>query len=121
MNMNIEKHLYAIDQAFGQKSERDVMVIYAMIFMGFFAFSYLLFWEASEAEYKQAEQLSANLQMKINKDKQFLMQNPESKITQIDNKIKEIETATIAMHDNNDYIKYKIEQISELYRKVLKR
>jgi hypothetical protein len=51
-SFNIENYLYNIDKSFALKGERDKMMIFVMIFAGLFAFSYLLFWESSEASFK---------------------------------------------------------------------
>ena len=52
MSDMIEKYLYDIDQSFAQKSEKDVKLIYMMVFVVLVMFSYLVFWESAEKDTK---------------------------------------------------------------------
>jgi hypothetical protein len=114
MSFSMEKYLYEIDQSFAEKSDRDIKLMYAMIFFAMLFVSYL-FWDSAEKGYHQAKEASLNVQQKINMDKQYLMVHPESEIAQIEAQIKVLEGQLIVLKDNNAYIKAKIEQISELF------
>ncbi len=113
--INIEEYLYQIDQAFAQKEDKEVKMIYAMIFAGLVAFSYLLFWESAELGFNDVREQVTSLDAKLNTDKRYLQVNPESKIPLIEAQTKEIETRYFQVKDNNGYIKNRISQISELY------
>ncbi|RUM65150.1 MAG: hypothetical protein DSZ03_03220, partial [Sulfurimonas sp.] len=45
----------------------------------------------------------------------YLQQNPESKIAQIENEIKNIKKSYVQYQEYNSYIKFQIEQISSLF------
>ncbi len=111
----IENYLYKMDNAFAEKEEKEIFMIYIMIFAGLFALSYLLFWEASEKSFNAAHDKVLSIQKNITKDKNFLISNPESKIVSIVNKTKKIKQQFIDTQENNEYIKVSIEKISELY------
>jgi len=115
MSAIIEKYLYDIDQSFAQKSEKDVKMIYAMVFVALVAFSYLVFWESAEKGYQEIVTASQKLQDKILKDKQYLMVNPESKIVILDQEIKTLNARLIILKDENNYIISEIKQIPELF------
>ncbi len=115
MNLNIEKYLYSIDQSFASKSQRDISLIYGMIFTALFGLSYALFWDGSEAEYQEVLVERKAIEKKLNQDKHYLTLHPESEIQAIQDQIDNININTLAMKDNNAYIKFKIEKISELY------
>lgn len=114
MKINIEDYLQQIDAAFKDKSQKDIYMTYIMVFAVIFAFSYLLFWESSEKGFKAKNAQISNISRKIDFDKVYLQQNPESKIVQLDNQIKRLEKDLIAQKENNKYIKSKIETISSL-------
>ena len=115
MNLNIEKYLYSIDQSFASKNQRDISLIYGMIFAALFGLSYALFWDGSEAEYQEILVERKAIEKKLNQDKHYLTLHPESEIQAIQDRIDNINIDTLAMKDNNAYIKFKIEKISELY------
>lgn len=115
MKFNIEDYLYSIDQALSLKSERDKMMMFIMIFSSLFAFSYLLFWESSEASFKVSHEKAIEMESALSNDKNYLEANPVERITQI-----EQETVAIQMEEQhyiqyNAYIKDQLEQISSLY------
>lgn len=114
MKINIEDYLHQIDSAFKDKSQKDIYMTYVMIFGLIFAFAYLLFWESSFAEFESKQKTISSLESKITNDKIYLKVNPKSKIVQLEQKIKQINTDTIMKKDNNSYIKNKIETISSL-------
>lgn len=115
MSAIIEKYLYDIDQSFAQKSDKDVKMIYAMVFVALVAFSYLVFWESAENGYKEVVAASQKLQGKIATDKQYLMINPESKIVKLDQEIKTLNARLLVLKDENAYIISEIKQIPELF------
>ena len=115
MKFNLEQYLYPIDQSFANKKPRDVMMIYVLIAVVLVAFSYLLFWDSAEAEYKTVKAQREAIETKLTADEQYLAQHPESEIKQIEDRIAAIKSETLAVKDQNEYIKFKIAQISELF------
>lgn len=114
MKPNIEDYLQKIDASFKEKSKKDVYMTYTMIFALIFAFSYLLFWDSAEAEFKTKRAQVVGIESKIAADRQYLQLNPPSKIASIENEIKAANNEMLAYKDNNQYIKTKIEEISFL-------
>ncbi len=114
MKINIEDYLQQIDASFKEKSQKDVYMIYVMIFGAIFAFSYLLFWESSEKDFSDSNRKIEDITAKINLDRTYLSRNPQAKITLIERDIKLSQAKLIVEKNNNDYIKSKIEAISSL-------
>jgi len=114
-SFNIENYLYNIDKSFALKGERDKMMIFVMIFAGLFAFSYLLFWESSEASFKISHDKALAMETDLNNDKQYLEANPFEKIAQIEQETKTLGLDRERFIAYNDYIKNQLEQISSLY------
>jgi Tfp pilus assembly protein PilO len=114
MKINIEDYLQQIDAAFKDKSQKDIYMTYIMVFAVIFAFAYLLFWDSSERDFKAKNAQISSISTKIDFDKMYLQQNPETKIAQLDKKIKIFETELVIQKENNAYIKSKIETISSL-------
>lgn len=114
MKIGIEDQLQKIDLSFKEKSQKDIYMIYVMTFALIFAFSYLLFWDSSEADYKKQKAKVVNIQAKINNDNRYLQLNPQSKITLLNKQIKDAQNEIIVYKDYNAYIKSKIEAISSL-------
>lgn len=114
MKINIEDYLHKIDAAFKDKSQKDIYMTYVMVVAVIFAFAYFLFWDSSFKKFKQTRASVNTLQTKINADKLFLQQDPESKIIQLSKEIKKINNETITLKDTNAYIKTKIKTISFL-------
>jgi Tfp pilus assembly protein PilO len=114
MKINVEDYLQQIDAAFKDKSQKDIYMIYIMVFVVIFAFSYLLFWDSSERDFKAKKAQISNISRKIDFDKMYLQQNPETKIAQLDREIKKFEEDLVVQKENNEYIKSKIETISFL-------
>jgi len=115
MTLNIENYLYNLDRTLSLKSERDKMMLFAMIFAGLFAFSYLLFWESSEADFKASHEKAIAMETNLNNDNQYLAANPPERIIQIEAETKAIELDRLHYIQYNDYIKDRLEQISSLY------
>jgi len=115
MKLQIEDYLYSLDQSLSQKSDRDKMMLYVMIFASLFAFSYLLFWESSEASFKVSHEKALKVENDLNIDKQYLAANPPERITQIEQETVEIERQHTLYIQYNTYIKEQLEQISSLY------
>lgn len=115
LKFNIEDHLYKIDQAFAQKDEKEVYMIYILIAGGLIFLSYYLLWDSSKAAYDQALRTSQSLEQKIRSDEIYLQTHPETMIMQIENQTKALEAQFVQYQDSNAYIKYQIEQISSLY------
>lgn len=114
MSINIEDYLQKIDNSLKEKSQKDVYMTYIMIFSVIFGFSYLLFWDTSEADFTSRRAQVVSLEKKITVDNKFLQLNPETKIKQIENQTKVAQNKMLAFKDNNQYIKTKIEEISSL-------
>lgn len=114
MKTNFEDYLHQIDTAFAEKSQKDIYMIYIMIFFAILAFSYLLFWDTSYEQFEENNEKIATIKQKITDDEQYLLLNPESKITVLENEIKKINSEMLAVKDNNAYIKSQIETISSL-------
>jgi len=115
MSAMIEKYLYDIDQSFAEKSEKDIKMIYGMIFLVFVMFSYLVFWESAEQGYNNAKAASDKVLKKINADKQYLLTHPESQIVRLDQDIAKLKVKLASLKDENAYIKAEIEKIPELF------
>ncbi len=115
MKFHIEDYLYALDQSLGQKSDRDKMMLYVMIFASLFAISYLFFWESSEASFKTSHEKALKVEADLNFDKQYLAANPPERIIQIEQETAEIERQHGLYVQYNAYIKEQLEQISSLY------
>ncbi len=115
MKFQIEDYLYSLDQSLSQKSDRDKMMLYVMIFASLFAFSYLLFWESSEASFKVSHEKALKVENDLNIDKTYLSANPPERIAQIEQETVEIERQHTLYIQYNTYIKEQLEQISSLY------
>ncbi len=115
MKFNGENYLYAIDQALALKSDRDKNMLFGMIFAGLFAFSYLLLWEGSEANFKLSHEKTSAMETNLNNDKQYLEANPPQRITQIEEETKSIEMEHQHYIGYNTYIKDQLEEVSYLY------
>ncbi len=115
MSLNLENHLYDLDQALSTKSERDKNLYFAMIFMGLFALSYALFWDSSEASFKASHEVAEKMKKDLDTDEAYLEANPPARITQIEEKIKAIGLEEQHYIQYNTYIKERLEQISSLY------
>ena len=114
MKINIEDYLHQIDRAFQDKTQKDIYMTYVMIFGVIFAFSYLLFWDSSFEHFEQKQTQITSLENKIMSDNLYLKVNPESKITKLEQDIKNTNAKVLVHKDNNAYIKNKIETISSL-------
>jgi len=115
MSATLEKYLYDIDQSFAQKSDKDIKMIYAMIFVVLVMFSYLAFWESSELGYQDALSASNAVQEKINSDRQFLLMHPESEIVNLDKQIADLNSRLASLKAENQFIKTEIAKIPELF------
>ncbi|MDO9207489.1 MAG: hypothetical protein Q8R86_09950 [Sulfuricurvum sp.] len=115
MKFNVENYLYSLDRSLSLKSERDKMMLFVMIFAGLFAFSYLLFWDSSEADFKISHEKAAAMETDLNNDKHYLEANPPERITQIEQETKAIELEHQHYIEYNTYIKDQLEQVSSLY------
>jgi hypothetical protein len=115
MKLQIEDYLYTLDQSLSHKSDRDKMMLFVMIFASLFTFSYLLFWESSEANFKVSHEKAVRVESDLNVDKQYLKTNPPEKITQLEQETVELERQHVLYIQYNTYIKEQLEQISSLY------
>ena len=110
-----EKYLYDIDQSFAQKSEKDVKLIYAMVFVVLVMFSYLVFWESAEKGYKDVQAASLIVQDKIAVDKKYLAMHPTTEITKLNQDIEKLNNNLVTLKGENIYIRAEIEKIPELF------
>jgi hypothetical protein len=115
MKLNIEDYLYQIDQAFEEKEEKEVYMLFALIAGGLVFLSYYFLWDGAKKGYDTALNQSKMLEKKIADDQRYLNSHPESMITAIENQTKAIEAQFLEYQESNEYIKHQIEQISELY------
>jgi hypothetical protein len=115
MKLQIEDYLYALDQSLSHKSDRDKMMLFIMIFASLFAFSYLLFWESSEASFKESHEKAVQVETDLNTDKQYLEINTPERVTQLEQETVEIKRQHLLYIQYNTYIKEQLEQISSLY------
>ncbi|MEA3372489.1 MAG: hypothetical protein U9Q62_02240 [Campylobacterota bacterium] len=115
MKINIEDYLYQLDQAFAEKEDKEIYMIFVLIAGGLVFLSYYFLWDSAKLGYDQALKESQSLEKKILADQNYLRTHPESMIVQIENQTKAIEAKFLEFQDSNAYIKYQIEQISELY------
>ena len=114
MKINIEDYLHKIDTAFKGKEQKEIYMTYLMVVAVIFAFAYLLFWDSSFESFTQTRANVQKLEKQIANDKQYLSRNPQTKILQLDRKIKSINKETLLNKNNNAHIKSKIETISSL-------
>lgn len=115
MKFQVEDYLYSLDQSLASKSDRDKMMLFVMIFASLFAFSYLLFWESSESNFKISHEKAMKVENDLNADKQYLSANPQERIAQIEQETVSIEQQHALYIQYNTYIKEQLEQISSLY------
>ena len=115
MSAIIEKYLYDIDQSFAEKSEKDVKLIYGMVFVVLVMFSYLVFWESAEKGYNDIKAASLAVQDKIATDKRYLLGHPQSVVTNLDIDIKSLNAKLAYLKEENIYIKSEIDKIPELF------
>lgn len=114
MKINIEDYLHKIDTYFVGKTQKDIYMLYIMIFATLFAFSYLLFWDSSEDMYiSQSEQIT-NIKTKIAQDELYMKINPIEKVQKLEEEIKLAQEELVKNKENNQYIRTKIETISAL-------
>ena len=111
----LEKYLYDIDQSFAQKSEKDVKLIYGMVFVVLVMFSYLVFWESAEKGYNDVREAKLKVQDKIATDKRYLLAHPESEIVRLNQEITTLNAKLVNLKGENVYIKAEIEKIPELF------
>lgn len=115
MKINIEHYLYNIDNAFKQKSKKDIYLIYIMVFAVIFGLSYILFFDSSEQNLQIANKKVMQMKTLINADKRYLAQNSQNKLIQLDKQIANLKLQYLRYKKDNSYIKYKISQISSLF------
>lgn len=115
MKLNLERYLYPIDQSFANKKPNEVYMIYVLIAGVLFAFSYFLFWDNAESEYQQVHKERIAIEKKLKEDERYLASHPENMITQIESDTEKIKQTTMTVKEKNEYINYKISQISELF------
>lgn len=115
MNINIEDYLYKIDTAMGQKSKKDLYMIYVLIFCSIVGLSYITMFDASKALFDTEQAKVEQLQRKLNTDNQYLSVNTQLKVAQLDKDINSLKKQHMMYKDYNDYIKYQIEKISSLF------
>ncbi|MDD2448283.1 MAG: hypothetical protein PHS42_01345 [Sulfurimonas sp.] len=114
MKIITEDFLQNMDASFKNKSKKDIYMTYIMIFGIIFTFSYLLFWDSSEAAFTEKNMQINQLSSKITADEAYLEANPENKILNLDLEINKLDSALKIHKENNAYIKAKIGTISSL-------
>ncbi len=114
MKITFEDYLHKIDLFFKDKTQKDIYMIYIMIFAVIFGLSYTLFWDSSLKSFEQTKEHVKKLKGQIAQDQRFLQMNPQRRVVQLDQEIQNIKLQVAKIHDNNDYIKSKIETIASL-------
>jgi len=114
ISINIEDYLLKIDNLFIGKPQKDIYAIYVMIFASIFAFSYLLFWESSEKDFKNINAKIRSINSKIETDNNYLRNNTKAKVARLNNEITASTRELNLTKQNNAYIKSQIETISSL-------
>jgi Tfp pilus assembly protein PilO len=114
ISINIEDYLLKIDNLFKGKPQKDIYAIYVMIFASIFAFSYLLFWESSEKDFKNINAKIRSINSKIEADNNYLRNNTKAKVARLNNEITASTRELNLTKQNNAYIKSQIETISSL-------
>jgi len=114
MKINLEDYLHKIDLYFKDKTQKDIYMIYIMIFSAIFAFSYLFFWDSSLNEFERTRKDVQKLKKQIANDKRFLQRNPQAKVARLEKEIQKINLSIIDAKDDNAYIKNQIEKIAFL-------
>lgn len=112
--MSVENYLQNTDIYLKSKSQKDIYMIYIMIFSVIFIFSYLLFWNHAKAIFQEKNEQINQIVSYIDVDKTFLKLNPQSKIATLDKEIEKIKSNLKVYEKNNAYIKSKINTISAL-------
>ncbi|PHS57029.1 MAG: hypothetical protein COB17_07370 [Sulfurimonas sp.] len=114
MQINIENYLQKIDLSLNSKTKKDVYMIYIMLFMGIFSFSYLVFWDTSLQNFNKMNKQISSIEAKLFTDNIYLKNNTEAKISILEKKIKKVQMDLAIIKDKNSYIKNKVETISSL-------
>jgi Tfp pilus assembly protein PilO len=115
MKTNIEDFLYKLDVALKDKSQRDMNLIYIMIFCGILAVSYSTLFDPSKKSFDDSHAKTLQMQQMYDIDKQYLVANPESRITQLDMDIQSLHAQYEMFKEDNEYIKLQINKISSLF------
>ena len=113
--MTLEDILGDIDKSFAEKKQQEVYMTYVMVAAALIALSYFLFWDSAEQGYNRTIAEVKAVEKKLADDNNYLKWNPESKIVQLKAKTEALQQDFVALKDQSEYIKYKIEQISSLY------
>ncbi len=113
--MNLEDFLGDIDKSFAQKKQQEIYMTYGMVAAVLIFLSYFLFWDMAEQGYKQTVAETKAVEKKLRADQNFLKFNTLAKIAQLKAETIGYKSQFIALKDQAEYIKYKIEQISSLY------
>ena len=114
MKLSVEDFLHNIDLFFKDKSQKDIYLIYTMIFGIIFSFSYLFLWDMARESFYEIKQKISFLETELTNDKNYLKQNPQIKIIQLDKDINIAKTQIKIHKQNNNYIKTKIQSVSSL-------
>jgi len=114
MKLNIADYLHKIDLALKDKPQKDIYMIYMLIVVSIFAFSYLLFWDTSLTSFKKIQKETKDIKSNIIADENYLRFNPRTKITVLNDEIAKINKKIIETKNNIAYIKSKTKTISSL-------
>jgi Tfp pilus assembly protein PilO len=109
--LNIEDYLHSLDEKLKDKSKKDKMMLYIMIFVSLVTFSYVMFWDTSFQLFKTNQAKVDVLKQKIKTDELYLKYNTPAVIAKIDEDIKNIKMKLVEYKDKNQYIKTKLESI----------
>ena len=113
--MNLEDILGDIDKSFAEKKQQEIYMTYGMVAAALIFLSYFVFWDMAEQGYKRTVAETEKVQKKLTDDQNYLKWNSPAKIAQLKAATVGYKSKFIALKDQAEYIKYKIEQISSLY------
>ena len=113
--MNLEDFLGDIDKSFAEKKQQEIYMTYGMVAGILIFLSYFVFWDSAEQGYNQTVTQTKAVEKKLRDDNNYLKFNTPAKIAQLKAQTVDYKGQFIALKDQAEYIKFKIEQISSLY------
>ena len=115
MKLNLENYLYQLDNTLKPKTQKDLYMIYIMVIALTIGLSYILLFSPSEQSLETAHTKVQQMQTLIVQDKSYLAVNSETALARLNNDILHLKQTYTKYKNDNDYIKYKISQISSLF------
>lgn len=109
----IEETLQRIDNFFKEKSQKDIYIVYMIIFVILGSSAYP-FYDSSTQEFNVIKDKVREVTTRIDADKIYLKVNTEATLAKLQQDIVVLNSELITQKDTNKYIKEKIETISSL-------